>query len=51
MRKEVTTLFNEYKAKGAYEVNFNGSGLASGLYFTKLQTGSTTLIQKMVLAK
>jgi tetratricopeptide (TPR) repeat protein len=49
--KEVRTLVNEYKTKGAYEVNFNGAGLASGLYFTKLQTGSTILIQKMVLAK
>jgi hypothetical protein len=44
-------LVNEYKTKGAYEVNFSGNGLASGLYFTKLQAGSTTLIQKMILAK
>jgi tetratricopeptide (TPR) repeat protein len=49
--REVTTLVNEYKTKGAYEVKFNGNGLASGLYFTKLQAGSTTLIQKMILTK
>ena len=49
--KEVTTLVNEYKTKGAYDVKFNGTGLASGLYFYQLKAGNTNQIMKMILTK
>jgi hypothetical protein len=37
MGREVTTLVNEVKAPGTYEVRFDGSALASGVYFCRLQ--------------
>ncbi|RJP72570.1 MAG: T9SS C-terminal target domain-containing protein, partial [Ignavibacteriales bacterium] len=35
---EVSTLVNEVKATGNYEVKFSADGLSSGIYFYKLQT-------------
>ena len=34
---EITTLVNEYKPAGQYEVNFDASQLSSGIYFYTLQ--------------
>jgi len=52
---EVATLVNEEKPAGSYEVDFNastsGSGLASGIYYYKIQAGSFTETKKMVLIK
>jgi len=55
--KEVFSL-NEYKQAGSYEVKFDGSNLASGMYFYSLevrQAGSSTNgykdVKKMVLLK
>lgn len=38
--QKVATLVNEPKAPGVYEVQFDGSNLASGVYFYRLQTES-----------
>ncbi len=48
---EVATLVNEQKAAGKYEVNFNASSLASGVYIYKIQAGSFTNSKKMLLIK
>jgi photosystem II stability/assembly factor-like uncharacterized protein len=48
---EVTTLVNEEKPAGSYEVNFDASGLSSGIYFYKLQAGSFIETKKMILMK
>ena len=48
---EVTTLINEEKAKGRYEVNFNASSLASGVYIYKIQAGTFMNSKKMLLIK
>jgi hypothetical protein len=48
---EVATLFDEYKNGGDYEVNFNASGLSSGIYFYKLQSGSFVETKKMILLR
>ncbi len=48
---EVTTLINEQKPKGRYELNFNASSLASGVYIYKIQTGSFISSKKMILIK
>jgi hypothetical protein len=49
--KEVTTLLNEEKTAGTYEVNFNVRNLASGIYFYTINTGNFTSTKKMILMK
>ena len=49
--REVATLVNETKAPGNYEVNFNASNLASGVYFYQLKAGEFILTKKMILLK
>ena len=49
--KEVTVLVNEYKPAGYYEVEFNASNLASGLYFYELKSGTFSETRKMILMK
>ncbi len=49
--REVTTLVNEVKPAGNYLVNFNAAGLASGIYFYRLQAGGFTQNHKMILLK
>ncbi len=44
-------LVNEMKAPGSYEVHFNASGLASGVYFCRLTAGSFTQSKKMLLVR
>lgn len=48
---EVATLVNEEKVAGKYEVNFNASSLASGVYIYKIQAGSFINSKKMLLLK
>ncbi|MBK6536453.1 MAG: T9SS type A sorting domain-containing protein [Ignavibacteria bacterium] len=49
--KEVMTLVNEKLDAGRYSATFNGSNLASGMYFYKITAGEFTFIRKMVLIK
>lgn len=49
--REVTTLVNEAKNKGRYEVNLNGKNLASGIYFYRITTNNYSEVKKMVLLK
>ena len=49
--KEVATLINEEKLAGSYEINFDASSLSSGIYFYKLQAGSFTKTNKMILLR
>jgi len=48
---EITTLVNEEKPAGVYEVEFNGSDLTSGIYFYRLQAVDFIETKKMVLLK
>jgi hypothetical protein len=48
---EVSTLINEEKPAGKYEVEFNVVGLTSGVYFYQLKAGSFVETKKMVLLK
>jgi predicted deacetylase len=50
---EVTTLVNEYKPSGIYEVEFSAVeyGLTSGIYFYRLQSGEFSETKKMMLLK
>ena len=49
--KEVATLFEGIRQPGSYEATFNGSKLASGEYFYKLQTTEFILSKKMLMIK
>ncbi len=49
--REVTTLVNEGKSAGNYNVEFNGNGLSSGIYFYKIQAGNFSTVKKMILMK
>jgi len=49
--KEVTTLINEEKPAGSYEVEFDASRLPSGVYFYRLQAGSFIETKKMILLR
>jgi sugar lactone lactonase YvrE len=48
---EVATLVNEEKSAGNYEVDFDATGLSSGIYFYKLSAGSLVETKKMILLK
>ena len=49
--REVATLVNRKHPAGRYQVLFNGSGLASGVYFCRIIAGSLVRTSKMVLIK
>ena len=49
--KEVKTLVNENLKAGRYKVEFDGSGLSSGIYFYKLEAGSYVQTKHMLLLK
>jgi hypothetical protein len=48
---ELTTLVNEEKLAGIYEITFNGSGLASGTYFYQIKAGDFIQTKKLMLLK
>ncbi len=48
---EITTLVNEQKQAGTYEVEFNASNLSSGIYLYKIRSGDYFYSRKMILAK
>ncbi|HUI29839.1 MAG TPA: CARDB domain-containing protein [Candidatus Acidoferrales bacterium] len=49
--REVATLVDEVKAPGKYEVGFNGSRLASGVYFYRIVAGNYISTKKMLIVK
>jgi hypothetical protein len=49
--REVAVLVNERKAPGSYEVTFDASALASGVYICRLTAGAFVQSRKMVLIK
>jgi hypothetical protein len=49
--QQVATLIQGQQETGSYEVKFDGSGLASGLYFYRLQTGSFVDTKKLLLIR
>jgi photosystem II stability/assembly factor-like uncharacterized protein len=49
--REVTTLVNEKLQPGTYEVTFDGSNYASGVYFYQLRAGDFINTKKLVLLK
>jgi len=48
---DVATLVDEEKSSGRYEVSFNATGLASGVYIYRLMAGTFVETKKMVLLR
>lgn len=49
--REVKTLLDENKPAGTYTIDFNASGLPSGIYFYRIKTDAKTEVRKMIFAK
>ena len=49
--REVTTLVNEVKPAGKYNVVFNAANLASGVYFYRLTVNDLAVTKKIILMK
>lgn len=49
--KEVATLVNEKQSAGSYDVEFDGSFLASGVYFYRIEAGEFTEMKRMIILK
>lgn len=49
--KEISVLMNSFMNPGNYDINFDGTGLASGIYFYSLSTGNKTITRRMALIK
>jgi hypothetical protein len=49
--REIATLVSEEKQPGVYEVEFDAVGLASGVYYYQLKTGSFVETKKMIYLK
>jgi len=49
--REVVTLVNEIRHAGNYNVSFDASNYASGVYFYRMESGDFTDVKKMVLIK
>ncbi|GBD86929.1 hypothetical protein BMS3Abin03_00854 [bacterium BMS3Abin03] len=48
---KVAALVNDVQEAGRYEITFNASNLASGIYVYSLQSGSFNSVKKMILMK
>ncbi len=49
--REVRQLVDEYKTAGRYSVTFDGSDLASGVYFYRIEAGKLHMVGKLLLVK
>jgi hypothetical protein len=49
--EEVATIVNETLGAGEHVVEFNATGLATGMYLYKLQAGSMTQTKRMLLVR
>jgi len=49
--REVRVLVNEIKAAGNYQVQFEGAGLTSGVYFCRLESGGQSVTKRLMLLR
>jgi Secretion system C-terminal sorting domain len=49
--RDVVTLVNGLQSAGEHSVTFNAASMPSGVYFYRLQAGTSTVVRKMLLMK
>jgi hypothetical protein len=49
--REITTLINETRPAGRYEIKWNASRFSSGVYFYRIQAGNFVQTKKLMLLK
>ena len=49
--REVSTLTNEVMSPGTYKVNWDASGLSSGIYFSRLVFEGNSIVKQLLLMK
>ncbi|HCV41879.1 MAG TPA: hypothetical protein DGH68_00220, partial [Bacteroidetes bacterium] len=49
--REVATLINEVKPPGTYTVQWDASGVTSGVYFYRLEAGGFVSTKKLLIVK
>ena len=49
--KEVSEIVKSTLSAGNYNINFDGKGISSGIYFYRLEAGEFTETKKMILVK
>ena len=49
--EKIQTLLNEFKTPGNYNINWDASGFASGVYILQLQGENSSVTQKLTLSK
>ncbi len=49
--QQVAELVNEFNKAGNHSVSFDAANLSSGIYYYRIETGSQTLVRKMLLLK
>jgi hypothetical protein len=49
--REVSVLVNDRREAGVYQVKFDGSNLASGMYFYRLRAGSFVATKRLLLLR
>ena len=49
--REAATIFKGHKSAGVYEMHIDGSNIASGIYFLRMETPEFESTQKMILLK
>jgi len=49
--QEIVTLLNSWQPAGKHRIQWHASGLPSGIYFCRFQSGNQIAIRRMVLAK
>jgi hypothetical protein len=49
--QKIANLVNDVQNPGIYKINFDGSGLSSGIYFYQIQADGFQQTRKMLLVK
>ncbi|MBK9227522.1 MAG: T9SS type A sorting domain-containing protein [Ignavibacteria bacterium] len=49
--REISTLVNTFQAAGYYEMRFDATDVASGVYFYRLKTEKFSDLKKMIILK